>query len=187
MPLILLRVVRGGTRTTKGQQSVVPCLPVHRGFCSSHRLADRYARTVVSLVVLADDNPNWRPDHYEAAQWGCRVRLDYPICRLLDWLMWLPEALAVAFRRQVIQYEAEKSMPYVTSTEKLARAEGRQQGRQEGRQEDILDILQARFNDVPYALCEQVKAIHDENVLRECLRDAALLPTLDAFRAKLCR
>ena len=99
--------------------------------------------------------------------------------RLIDWLMWLPEALAVAFRRQVIQYETEKSMPYVTSTERLARAEGRQ--------EDILDILQARFNDVPYALSEQVKAIHDENVLRECLRDAALLPTLGAFQAKLCR
>jgi hypothetical protein len=209
----------------------------------NHRLADRYARSVVSLVVLADDNPNWCPDHYEAAKWGCRVRLDYPICklldlgsttaiqnpgnnpaavliaahlaaletahnlsgrkerrwaltrrlyesgfekpdilelyRLIDWLMWLPEALAVAFRRQVIQYEAEKSMPYVTSTERLARAEGRQ--------EDILDILQARFKDLPYALCEQVKAIHDENVLRERLRDAALLPTLHAFQAKLRR
>ena len=89
------------------------------------------------------------------------------------------EALAVAFRRQVIQYEAEKSMPYVISTERLARAQGRQ--------EDMLDILQARFNDVPYALCEQVKAIHDENALRECLRDAALLPTLHAFQAKLRR
>ena len=228
------------------QSQTDPDLPT-RIYHYNHRLADRYARTVVSLIVLADDNPNWRPDHYEAAKWGCRVRLDYPICklldlsataaiqnpgnnpaavliaahlaaletkhnisgrkerrwaltrrlyesgfekqdilelyRLIDWLMWLPEGLAVAFRRQVIQYEAEKSMPYVTSTERLARAEGRQ----EGRQEDILDILRARFNDVPYALCEQVKAIHDENALRECLRDAALLPTLDAFQAKLRR
>ena len=31
--------------------------------------------------------------------------------------------------------EKEKSMPYVTSVERLAREEGRQEGKQEGRQE----------------------------------------------------
>jgi hypothetical protein len=29
------------------------------------RLAHKYNRKVVSLAVLADDDPNWRPDHYE--------------------------------------------------------------------------------------------------------------------------
>lgn len=40
------------------------------------RLADRYNRTVVSLAVLADDDPDWRPDHYDAALVGWSVRMN---------------------------------------------------------------------------------------------------------------
>ncbi len=43
-----------------------------------------YHRPVVSLAVLADEQATWRPDHYEHDQWGCRVQLDYPIVKLLD-------------------------------------------------------------------------------------------------------
>ena len=34
--------------------------------------------------------------------------------------------------------EKEKSMPYVTSVERLAREEGKQEGKQEGRQEGVV-------------------------------------------------
>ena len=36
-----------------------------RMFGYNTRIADRYNRRVVSLAVLADDDPDWRPDHYE--------------------------------------------------------------------------------------------------------------------------
>ena len=49
-----------------------------------HRIADRYGRTVVSLVVLADADPQWRPGAYAEALWGCRLRFEYPTCKLLD-------------------------------------------------------------------------------------------------------
>jgi hypothetical protein len=49
------------------------------------RLTDRYNRTVVSLAVLADDDPNWRPDHFEIELWGWSVRMGWPPLKLLDY------------------------------------------------------------------------------------------------------
>jgi hypothetical protein len=55
-----------------------------RMFVYNGRIADRYNREVVSLAVLADDNPNWRPDSYAWELWGCRKRMDFPVVKLLD-------------------------------------------------------------------------------------------------------
>jgi len=55
-----------------------------RMFIYNSRIADRYNREVVSLAVLADDNPSWRPDHYEWELWGCRKRMEFPPVKLLD-------------------------------------------------------------------------------------------------------
>jgi hypothetical protein len=49
-----------------------------------YRIADRYQKPVVSLVVLADDSPGFRPGPYEEDILGCRVRFEYPSCKLLD-------------------------------------------------------------------------------------------------------
>jgi hypothetical protein len=40
---------------------------------------------VVSLAVLADDDPNWRPDHYEDELWGWSVRMSWRPLKLLDY------------------------------------------------------------------------------------------------------
>ena len=62
--------------------------------------------------------------------------------RVIDWLLVLPKELEVAFRRELMEYEQEKAMPYVTSIERLGRQEGRQEGRmegiQQGRQEGLV-------------------------------------------------
>jgi hypothetical protein len=49
------------------------------------RLTERYNRTVVSLAVLADDDPHWRPDHFEVELWGWSVRMGWPPLKLLDY------------------------------------------------------------------------------------------------------
>ncbi len=80
--------------------------------------------------------------------------------RLIDWLLRLPVELELGFRAEVVKYEAETVMPYITSIERIGREEGRQEGRQEGwqegrqegRQEDIVEALEARFGAVPYGL-----------------------------------
>jgi predicted transposase YdaD len=50
-----------------------------------HRIADRYKKAVVSLAVLADEQASWRPQVYEQAHWGCKLRFEYLICKLLDY------------------------------------------------------------------------------------------------------
>ena len=50
-----------------------------------YRISDRYQQTLVSVAILSDENRYWRPDHYEREAFGCRVRLDFPIIKLLDY------------------------------------------------------------------------------------------------------
>src|SRR5262249_13372885 len=159
---------------------------------------------VLSLVLLADDRPDWRPCHYEEQILGCRVKFDFPVCklldliseaqeaatvghpsaviilanwmaqqtrgqmkgrrrlrwdltrqlyeaglarkdilelyRLIDWLLALPKGLALDFRRQVEAYERRIAMPYVTSTERIAKEEGHN----EGAAETILRLVRHR-------------------------------------------
>jgi hypothetical protein len=55
-----------------------------RMFVYNYRVFDRYNRVVVSLGVLADDNPAWRPDCYSYGLWGCEVGIRFPVVKLLD-------------------------------------------------------------------------------------------------------
>ena len=49
-----------------------------------HRIRDRYGRPVVSLVVLADERSDWKPSCYQEEHWGCRLRFEYLVCKLLE-------------------------------------------------------------------------------------------------------
>ena len=98
---------------------------------------------------------------------------------MLDWLLVLPEELEVAFRRKLTEYEEKKNMPHITSIERLSR--------QEGRQEDILDIVEARFGEVPYTLREHILAVGDEAELKRLLRQSALVNTLADFCALIAQ
>jgi hypothetical protein len=52
----------------------------------NYRIHDRYNRRVVSVAVLADDDPNWRPDRFEDALWGWSQRMIFPTAKLLDYV-----------------------------------------------------------------------------------------------------
>jgi hypothetical protein len=228
-----------------------------------HRIADRYHRRVVSLAVLADNSLGFRPGPYEEETWGCRVRFEYPSCklldlsdellaetdnpaavviaahrvaqrgtqdpagrktgkweltrrlyergyrkqdilelyRLIDWLIRLPEELAIEFRRELIKYEEQQRMPYITSIERLGRQEGLQQGLQQGRQQGrhegwregavatgqraVLDALEIRFTPVPEGLRQTIETIQDETRLRALLQAAIRAGSLDEFARAL--
>ncbi|MCF7707946.1 MAG: transposase, partial [Verrucomicrobia bacterium] len=109
--------------------------------------------------------------------------------RLIDWLMRLPDENEVEFRRELVEYEKEKTMPYVTSIERLGRKEGLQEGLQKGRMEalraDIAEVLEARFGGVPGEMKSKVNAIADEQELRGLLRKAAMLPSIEDFEREM--
>jgi hypothetical protein len=49
------------------------------------RIFVAYNRTVVSLAVLADDDPNWRPTQYKDELWDWSVVMKWPPVKLLDY------------------------------------------------------------------------------------------------------
>ncbi|MCI0643100.1 MAG: hypothetical protein L0Y72_18455 [Gemmataceae bacterium] len=43
-----------------------------------------HGKTVVSLAVLCDDRPEWRPNAFTYGQWGCKMELSFRVAKLLD-------------------------------------------------------------------------------------------------------
>jgi hypothetical protein len=57
-----------------------------RMFVFNYRLFDLYNRVVVSLAVLGDEDcPNWLPNRFGYQRWGCRVEMEFPVVKLLDY------------------------------------------------------------------------------------------------------
>ena len=56
-----------------------------RMYTYNYRLFDRHKRRVISLAVLADLEKNWRPSSYGYELGGCRVSLEFPVVKLLDY------------------------------------------------------------------------------------------------------
>lgn len=56
-----------------------------RMYVYNYRLFDRYGRRVASLAILADSNSRWRPQAFSYELWGCRVLLEFPAVKLLDY------------------------------------------------------------------------------------------------------
>ncbi len=177
-----------------------------RMFVYHYRLFDRYQLPIVSLAVLGDNHPNWRPCAYDHALWGCHLRLDFPtvklldyraqwddlqpstnpfaillmahlktqdtqgkpaerlqwklclvktlyqkgfgkqdileIYRFIDWLMVLPDELNQQFDDDMMTYEQEIKMPYITTTERAGIKKGMQLGFIEGEQRGIQKGMQ---------------------------------------------
>jgi Putative transposase, YhgA-like len=56
-----------------------------RMYVYNYRIYDNYHRPVVSLAVLGDDRPQWRPNVFRYELWGCTVLLEFPVVKLLDY------------------------------------------------------------------------------------------------------
>jgi flagellar biosynthesis/type III secretory pathway protein FliH len=104
-------------------------------------------------------------------------------------MMRLPETQALIFRKQLVSFEQEKNMPYLTDTEEIAINQGRQEGRQEGlalaRQQDVIEALEIRFDRIPDGLREEILRISDSERLHRLLRAAIQCADLEAFAKAL--
>jgi hypothetical protein len=75
------------------------------------RIWDRYQQPVISLGLLADGDPNFRPDRFERGRAGCRLEFHFPVVKLLDYkteaeLMADPSPFAVASLVQLRKIQA---------------------------------------------------------------------------------
>lgn len=51
---------------------------------SNNRISDRYGREVISLALLGDDDPNWRPTRFAYTRWVFISGTKYLMVKLLD-------------------------------------------------------------------------------------------------------
>lgn len=73
--------------------------------------------------------------------------------RFIDWIMVLPEELAISFKTEIKSYEEARKMLYVTSIQRLAKQKGIEEGLQDGRQlgviqssrDSVIEVLETRF------------------------------------------
>lgn len=56
-----------------------------RMYVYNYRLFDRYARQVASMAILTDERAGWRPAEFSYTLWNCRVSLEFPVVKLLDY------------------------------------------------------------------------------------------------------
>lgn len=118
--------------------------------------------------------------------------------QFIDWVMTLPEELEQEFWQEIRQLEEERSMPYITSVQRIGRQEGIQEGRQEGRQEGIQEGIQEgrqagllkgielglklKFGSPGLAVLPEISAIKDAGLLETILLGLETANTLDEWR-----
>jgi hypothetical protein len=52
----------------------------------NYRIFARYGRPVVSLVILADEDPDWLPTGFSYGRWGCHTGIRFAPRKLLDYI-----------------------------------------------------------------------------------------------------
>jgi hypothetical protein len=113
--------------------------------------------------------------------------------RFLDWLVRLPPELDERFEAWISDYEQRKTMPYVTSIERIGRKRGRREGRKEGRREGLQEglveaieaVLEARFGRKGVLLLSNIDLPRDSGSLRGLHRDLLGVHSLSEAAARI--
>lgn len=134
-----------------------------------------------ALVVLAHlramqtrDNPaerlNWKT-HLVRLLYGRGMSRDdvWRLFRFIDWIMDLPPALEDIFWMDVDRVQKEKTMPFVTTPERIGRKIGLKAG--------IRSFLSFRFGAAAEGVLAEIEALQDYELLEKVL---AAIPTVKA-------
>ncbi len=95
-----------------------------------------------------------------------------------DWLLALPERLAGRYHREMTAFEEKRTMPHLTTAERIGRKEGRKEGIVEGKRSTLVRLMERKFGGLPEGIRTQVEQITDI-VLLDSLLDRVL--TADAL------
>jgi len=111
----------------------------------------------------------------------------------IDWVMSLPKELSKQFWDNLISYEEEYKMPYVTSVERIGIEKGIQQGIPMGRQQGMLidaremlvEVLNERFGTISANLSKQLESIDSRESLKALLRQSLKIKSLKEFEDRV--
>jgi hypothetical protein len=97
------------------------------------------------------------------------------LLKFIDFVLTLSKNDDIKLKKEIEQYEETNNMPYVTSFERLAKEEGIREG--------VLEILEVRFTEVPYAIKEKINYCDDLKKLKKLHRQALTIKTIDELDA----
>jgi hypothetical protein len=93
--------------------------------------------------------------------------------RLIDWLMELPAALDRQFWEEVKQMQQERSMPFITTPERIGREDGLKEGMEKGMEKGLLKgieaLLQLKFGSAGQPLMSEIRTLRAPAVLEAVL------------------
>ncbi|MBI4606376.1 MAG: hypothetical protein HY721_30795 [Planctomycetes bacterium] len=111
--------------------------------------------------------------------------------KFLDWLVRLPPELDDRFEGWVTEYERRRTMPYVTSIERIGIKKGRRMGRTEGRAEGLEEaigaFLRSRFGKRGLQLLVHAELPKGRIALRRLLEQLFEVPRLDVAAALIAK
>lgn len=99
--------------------------------------------------------------------------------RLIEWMMVLPKGLAQEFRTELKRVREENQMPYITGFER--------DGMVQNARESAIAVLETRFEIVPKQLQDMVNTLENIQKLKELLRQAVTVPSLEEFEEILAQ
>jgi hypothetical protein len=76
-----------------------------------------------------------------------------------DWLLALPEPMALRYHTSMTRFEEEKAMPHLSTAERIGRKIGREEGREEGRRGLLHDQLAEKFGSLPDGTVARLEAM----------------------------
>ena len=103
----------------------------------------------------------------------------------IDWVMSLPQEFSKRFWDNLISFEEEHKMPYVTSVEKIGIEKGIQQGMLLEARDMLIEVLTERFGGINSELSKQIQRIDSRERLKNSLRQALRAKSLNEFGEKL--
>ena len=105
--------------------------------------------------------------------------------KFIDWLITLPGAAEKRLYDEIITYEEDQKMPYITNAERIGIEKGIKEGIKEGKrsksQDYIIEVLETRFESLPAHLREKIKKIEELETLSTLHKEAVLVKNLQEF------
>jgi len=205
-----------------------------RMYIYNYRIFDKFRKDVVSLALLTDDKPNFRPNEYRRSLWGCNVLFEYPVIKIIDyrehwaelenstnpfvmivaaflktlenegnvqeryswkkklllslyergmqremilkiykfidWMMKLPKELNNALYEQVKAAKEIKTMPYITTAERIGMEKGLAQG--------LAAMLEMKFRKAGQRLGRRAYQVQDIDTLQKMMAELKRIKSL---------
>lgn len=87
-----------------------------RLYIYNYRLSDQHGRPIVSIAILADNNPNWHPRSYQRSFWQNTLYFEFATFKLLDyadkeeWLKSNPNPFAMVVLAHLKALQTKKNL-----------------------------------------------------------------------------